>query len=205
MANGIAEAVFLEDRLSEALGYHDGVDRFQRTQPAVPASMHNHIYAVDPRQPGRGKIYIPVQYQFQEYPKMVYKPRFVPSREIAKSLDAIVHCKDNAKRQDLWDKFMDVLTEVELDIDFRQLSLPSAVPDPTATRLLKRTLVLQVQAAEIESWKAKNNTKTHAEYKLFIDTNLNTTVQSKTEEKALGAGWFFSPDCNPGTEVNKAN
>jgi hypothetical protein len=201
----VKDLVFMEDLAGESLGFHDGIDRFQRTVPAVPASMQNHVYAENPRKPGQGKTYIPIRYVHQEFPKMLYKPRFVPSREISKALELIVQCKDATKRQDLWDKFMDVLTSTDLDIDFRQLSLPSAAPDPTATRLLKRTLVLQVQAAEIEAWKAKNNTKTHEEYKLFINTNLNTTVQNETEQKALGAGWYFSPNCAPGTEVNRAN
>jgi hypothetical protein len=199
------DLVYLEDQAGEALGFHDGLDRFQRTTPAVPASMHNHVYAENPRKPGQGKVYIPIRYQHQEFPKMLYTPRFVPSREIGKALEVVVQTKDPAKRQDLWDKFLDVLTKTELDIDFRQLALPSAVPEPMAVRLLKRTLILQVQSAEIEDWKAKNNTKTHEEYKIFVNTNLNTIVQNETEQKALGAGWFFSPNCAPGTEVNRGS
>lgn len=205
MAQSPRDLVYLEDLAGESLGYHDGLDRFQRTIPAVPASMHNHVYAENPRKPGQGKAYIPIRYVHQEFPKMLYKPRFVPSREISRALDVIIQAKKAEDRQELWEKFMDVLTSVELDIDFRQLSLPSNVPDPTATRLLKRTLILQIQAAEIEDWKSKNNTKTHEEYKVFIHTNLNTTVQNETEQKALGVGWFFSPNCAPGTEVNRAH
>jgi hypothetical protein len=201
----VRDLVYLEDLQGESLGYHDGMDRFQRTTPAVPASMFNHVYAENPRKPGQGKVYIPVRYVHQEFPKMLYKPRFVPSREISKSLDVVVSCKDTKQRQDLWDKFMDILTSTELDIDFRQLSLPSEAPDPTATRLLKRTLVLQVQAAEIEAWKAANPTKAHEEYKLYVNSNLNVTVQNASEQKALGAGYFFSPNCAPGTEVNRGN
>lgn len=198
---GPYQAVLLEDSENPWIDDIDGYDRFQRTAPSAKGAQGPHIYDFNPRKPNAGKQYLPIRYQFQEYPKSVYQPRLIPSREISEDL-AIVAKAPETKRQDLWDKFMDRLLAIELEIDFRQLALPEIVPDATALRMLRRTLVLQVQTAEAEAWKAKNHPKTFADYKVFINSPLMRIVKSAEEEKAAGRGWFASPSCEAKTEVN---
>lgn len=198
---GPAQAVLLEDLQNPWIDDIDGYDRFQRTKPSAEGAQHNHIYAINPRKPNAGKQYLPIRYTFQEYPKSIYQPRLIPSREIAEDL-ALVAKATEAKRQDLWDKFMDKLIAIELEVDFRQLALPELVPDMTALRMLRRTLVLQVQTAEAEAWKAKNHPKTFADYRIFANSPIMRIVNSPEEEKAAGRGWFASPSCDAKTEVN---
>ena len=200
MMNAAGQAVLLEDMENPWIDDIDGFDRFQRTAPAVPAAQRNHIYAENPRKPNAGKQYLPIIYQHQDFPLAVYQPRVIHSKTIQNDLTAVIQAKD-ANRTKLWDEFMEKLTEIELQIDFRQLSLPETCPDVTALRLLKRTLVLQVQAAESEEWIAKNQ-KPYAEFKLFIKTPVMRTVYSVEEAKSLGRNWFTSPSCAAETEIN---
>ena len=190
----------LEDSLAESLNYHDGMDRFQRTRPAIPEAQGNHIFAEHPRYPHKGKQYIPVRYVYQEYPRMVYQQRQIDSVLVSKALDNVIsEVKDKQKS---WDVFLDKLLAIQVDIDFRQLALPSSVPDGTALRLLKRTLILQIQAAEREAWKTKNHPKTFEDYKLWVNSPIQKIVNDENELKAAGRGWYLSPDCKPESEIN---
>jgi hypothetical protein len=191
----------LEDALAEGLNFHDGMDRFQRTRPAIPEAQGHHIFAEHPRYPHKGKQYIPVRYIYQEYPRMVYQPRLIDSVLVARALDVVISAPPE-KKQVMWDGFLDRLLSIQVDIDFRQLALPSAVPDATAQRLLKRTLILQIQAAEREAWKTKNHPKTFEDYKLWANSPIQATVNDEKELKAMGRGWFLKPDCKPESEIN---
>jgi hypothetical protein len=202
MLNAAGQAVLLEDLENPWIDDIDGYERFQRTSPAIPAAQKNHIYADNPRKPNAGKQYLPIIYRHQDFPMAVYQPRIIASKEVANDLAAIVAAKDK-DRQKAWDAFLDRLLEVELEIDFRQLALPEIVPDPTAIRMLRRTLVLQIQAAESEAWKTKNQ-KTYAEYKIFEKTPILRTVRDGDELRALGRGWFKSPACTPESEIKAA-
>ena len=203
MLNAAGQAVILEDLENPWIDDIDGYERFQRTAPAVPVAQRNHIYADNPRKPNAGKQYMAIIYRHQDFPMAVYQPRVIHSREIQNDLTSIIQAKDK-DRTKLWDSFMDRLTEIELQIDFRQLSLPEVCPDVTALRLLKRTLVLQVQAAESEEWIAKNQ-KTYAEFKLYIKTPIMRTVHSLEEVRTLGRGWFTNPGCAPESEINSGS
>jgi hypothetical protein len=190
----------LEDSMAEGLNFHDGMDRFQRTRPAVPEAQGNHIFAEHPRYPHKGKQYIPVRYVYQEYPRMIYQQRLIDSVLVSKALEVVI--AETKDKQKTWDGFLDRLLSIQVDIDFRQLALPSTVPDGTALRLLKRTLILQIQAAEREAWKTKNHPKTFEDYKLWANSPISQIVNSEQELKAIGKGWFLSPDCKPETEIN---
>ena len=205
MLNAAGQAVLLEDFENPFLDDVDGMDRFQRTAPAVRGPnggpIGNHIYAENPRKPNAGKQYLPIRYQHQDFPMAVYQKRIIPSVEVQMDLTALTAQKDATKRPKMWDDFMDRLIQIELQIDFRQLSLPETCPDITALRLLKRTLVLQIQAAESEEWIAKNQ-KTYAEFKIWAKTPIMRTVNSEEELKSLGRGWFKNPDCGPESELS---
>jgi hypothetical protein len=199
MLNAAGQAVLLEDMENPWIDDIDGYDRFQRTQPAVPAAQKNHIYAENPRKPNTGKQYLPIIYRHQEFPMAVYQLRIVASVEVQKDLLEILKAPDKGQ-QKLWENFLDRLVQIELEIDFRQLALPEVCPDKTAIRMLSRTLTLQVQAAESEVWRTKNQ-KTYAEYKLFMKTPIMRTVFNGEELKGIGRGWFSNPNCTPETEI----
>jgi len=200
MLNAAGQAVLLEDLENPWIDDIDGYERFQRTAPAVPAAQKNHIYADNPRKPNAGKQYMPIIYRHQDYPMAVYQPRLIMSKEVSNDLAAIVAAKDK-DRQKAWDAFLDRLLEINLEIDFRQLALPEIVPDPTAIRMLRRTLVLQIQAAEWETWKTKNHPKTFVDFQLFVKTPIMREVRDVEALKALGPGWFRSPACTPESAI----
>lgn len=197
---GQYKAVLLEDAQNPFLNDVDGMERFQRTKPSAKGTEGPHIYAENPRNPAGGKVYLRISLPYLEFPRMVYRARVVKSQEVARDLDAIVKANDK-KRQELWEAFLDRLTQIELEVDFRQLALPSTVPDPTALRLLRRSLVLQIQAAESESWKARNQ-KTYEEYKLWCKSPENKIVNGAEELLALGRGWYLLPTCTTESEAN---
>lgn len=200
MLNAAGQAVMLEDLENPWIDDIDGYERFQRTAPAIPAAQKNHIYADNPRKPNAGKQYLPIIYRHQDFPMAVYQPRIIASKEVADNLAAIVAAKDK-DRQKAWDAFLDRLLEIELEIDFRQLALPEIVPDPTAIRMLRRTLVLQIQAAESETWKTKNHPKTYADYQLFVKSPIMRIARDAEELKSFGRGWFKAPTFAPETEI----
>jgi hypothetical protein len=199
------QAVLLEDAENPWIDDIEGYDRFQRTAPAIKGPnngpIENHVYATNPRKPNAGKQYIPIRYQHQDFPMAVYSPRVIASREVSMDLETIAKSKDK-DRQPAWDAFLDRLVEIELSVDFRQLALPELVPDPTAIRMLRRTLILQIQAAESEVWITKNHPKTYADYQVFVKSPNMQTVRSSSELKSLGRGWYRNPNCAPETEVN---
>jgi hypothetical protein len=201
MLNAAGQAVMLEDLENPWIDDIDGYERFQRTAPAVPAAQKNHIYADNPRKPNAGKQYLPIIYRHQDFPMAVYQPRVIASKDVADTLAAIVAAKDK-DRQKAWDAFLDRLLEIELEIDFRQLALPEIVPDQTAIRMLRRTLVLQIQAAESEAWKTKNHPKTYADYQIFIKSPIMRIVRNAEELATFGRGWFKAPTFAPETEIN---
>lgn len=203
MLNAAGQAVILEDLENPWIDDIDGYERFQRTAPAIPAAQKNHIYADNPRKPNVGKQYLPIIYRHQDFPMAAYQKRLIASQEIANDLAIIVKAKEK-ERQAAWDSFLDRLMEIELEVDFRQLALPETVPDPTAIRMLRRTLVLQVQAAEWETWKVKNHPKTFQDYQMWVKTPIMQTVRDAEALKVLGKGWFKTPNCTPESEIKAA-
>ncbi len=206
MLNAAGQAVLLEDLENPWLDDIEGYERFQRTAPAVKGvnggPIGNHIWAENPRKPNAGKQYMAIQYRYQEYPRAAYRQRVVASRDTANDLALIAKAKDK-DRQKLWDDFLDRLFKSELEIDLRLFALPGTVPDVTAIRMLARTLPLQIQSAEWETWRIKNHPKTFQDYQLFVKSPIMRVVYSDEDAAALGRGWFKSPDCAPDSEFNK--
>lgn len=200
----MSQAVLLEDSLNPFLNDIDGYERFQRTAPAAKGAIGPHIWADNPRKPGAGKTYLPIVLHLYEFPKMLYRPRVNFSQQFSEMLGAIIKQTNKEKVQEGWEAFLDRLLESNLEIDFRQFSLPAKAPDLTALRMLKRTLILNIQAAEAASWMASNKNKSHEDFKHFQRTPDHTTVESAEAQKALGPGWFTSPACTPESEINKA-
>lgn len=150
---------------------------------AAKPAQQNHVF-----EPGRG--YIPVPYEYQDFPKMLYKPRKAAESLTAELLGSLFQVEGEA-RQDAYIRVLEQLGQAGHDI--RQF--PLSCPDNPSLKSLRSVISLQSASQYRQEWLAAHPDKNAADYKAFMAAPESAIASNAQDVAALGEGWFYDPGC----------